>query len=267
MLAANDAITAVAKAFKDNGKAINGNSDAALKNRIAVGQAAEAAAKAAQAKYEETGSVAAASKVYSDYINALRKTLKQAGLTDAQINELLKDYAAMPPSVTTSIIANGITKSIDDGRILQRIYNDLNGRHIQVYIDENVHPGRYNTPVARRWGGVHYAATGLVSFGGAGIYSGGPVYGIAEPETGGEAFVPRYGEYSRSMGILAEAAQWYGARVVPTATRGWDGAAAGGAVHHHYETTIQPKYVTLGANEYRAIQQDNEVRSRIGRPR
>jgi TP901 family phage tail tape measure protein len=265
MLSANQALKDVAKSFQDNTKIIDGNSDAALKNRIAVGHAAEEAAKAAQAKYEETGSVAEASKVYNDYIDALRKVLHQAGLTDKQIDTLLKDYASMPKSITTNITAAGATKAINDGQTLQRIYTDLNGKHVVTYLSE-VRLGKSNTPYAQRWGGVHYAAGGLVSLGQAGIYGQGPVYGFAEPETGGEAFVPRNGDYARSMAILQTAAAWYGARVAP-ANRGWDGAAAGGGeVHHHYETTIQPKYVSFSPSDYRAIEQRNEVLSRIGRP-
>jgi hypothetical protein len=40
-------------------------------------------------------------------------------------------------------------------------------------------------------------------------------YAYAEPQTGGEAFIPKYGDYNRSMGIIAAAAGWYGAHVVP----------------------------------------------------
>jgi hypothetical protein len=39
-------------------------------------------------------------------------------------------------------------------------------------------------------------------------------YAFAEPATGGEAFIPKRGDYARSMAILREAASWYGAEVM-----------------------------------------------------
>jgi len=74
----------------------------------------------------------------------------------------------------------------------------------------------------KRWGGVTTHAR-MGTLGDAQVYD--PVsparYAFAEPATGGEAFVPRHGDYGRSMSILNTAASWYGARVSsgqPTAT-------------------------------------------------
>ncbi|MEY2451468.1 MAG: hypothetical protein QOD92_1042 [Acidimicrobiaceae bacterium] len=72
----------------------------------------------------------------------------------------------------------------------------------------------HNIGNAQRWGGVvEHAATGLVRFRSADIYNQ-PTYGIAERETGGEAFIPKYGNRARSLAIAATAAGWYGASVV-----------------------------------------------------
>lgn len=116
-LATAQAIDAVKASFQANKKAIDGNSEAALKNRIAVGEAAQAASKAAQAKYAETGSVADASRLYDTYIGQLRKTLTQSGLTKAEVDRLISAYATMPDSVATNVSAPGATaakKQIDD---------------------------------------------------------------------------------------------------------------------------------------------------------
>jgi hypothetical protein len=107
-LSALQAIDAVKQAFKDNGKEINKNTEGALKNKIAIGEAAKAAAEAAQTKYEETGSVSAANKVYDSYIGQLRKALSQAGLNKHQIDQLIGSYAKMPPTVSTTIKQPGI---------------------------------------------------------------------------------------------------------------------------------------------------------------
>jgi TP901 family phage tail tape measure protein len=272
MLDANEALAAVKKSFDDNGKAISGNSDAALKNRIVVGEAAKAAAKAAQTKYEETGSVEAANKVYDEYINQLRKVLHNAGLTDKQIDTLLNDYAAMPATVTTQINAAGLDAAHERVLSYTRSLNALSGRIVTTTVIVDTVTGKERETVhrgyeAKRWGGVRYAQTGLLSLGPADIYPAGdrPTYAFAERGTGGEAFVPRHGNYDRSMAILREAAAWYGARVAP-AGHGWDGAAAGGGVTHNYNTTITPKYVSLGPAEYAAIEQRNAVKARVGRP-
>jgi TP901 family phage tail tape measure protein len=120
MLDASQAIDTAKQAFKDNGDAITGNSEAALRNRIAVGNAAEAAAKAAQAKYEETGSVTEASRVYDSYIAQLRRTLMQSGLNKQQTDQLLSAYARMPASVSTRVTAPGAATVIKQVRTLKQ---------------------------------------------------------------------------------------------------------------------------------------------------
>lgn len=85
--------------------------------------------------------------------------------------------------------------------------------------------GASNRPV-RRWGGVDY------SYANGGItpahIAGGQRIKYAEPETGGEAYVPRLGDRRRSLGILETAAGWYGATVqVP---RGGGVYATGGTM-------------------------------------
>jgi hypothetical protein len=69
----------------------------------------------------------------------------------------------------------------------------------------------------QRWGGVHWAQDGLVSLGNrsAGIYARGPLFGFAEPDTGGELFMPRNGDPDRNKALAAIAAQWAGLSVAP----------------------------------------------------
>jgi hypothetical protein len=76
-----------------------------------------------------------------------------------------------------------------------------------------------------RWGGVRYAQAGLMSLGRgtAGIYAGGPLYGFAEPDTGGELFMPRNGDPQRNKALAAVANQWAG---LPAPSTGAGGAAA-----------------------------------------
>lgn len=126
-LRAKTALDEVKKAFETNGRAVEGNSRAAIENRVRVGEYAQAAADAAQRKYEETSSVEQATQVYNDYISGLRKTLKAANLTDAQIETLINTYAQIPPAVNTKVSANTKPAEAAARALVARI-NDMKAR-------------------------------------------------------------------------------------------------------------------------------------------
>ena len=90
-------------------------------------------------------------------------------------------------------------------------------------------PGIINAE--NRWGGVYAFAAGGVTTAHIGH---GTRYKWAEPETGGEAFIPRLGDYQRSTSILDIAAGWYGGSFVPRsalaqrAPAAWPGRADSG---------------------------------------
>lgn len=166
----------------------------------AVDALATSAAEAAQKKFDETQSVEDANAVYQDYIGTLRQTLLNAGYAKDYVDKLVGSIAAMPSYKAVTIDVTQVLHT-DDRREEHALY--------------------------RRWGGVtEHAATGLLKS--AAVYA--PVaparYAFAEPQTGGEAFVPRRGDYGRSMKILSAAAGWYNADVVPRG--GWYGMQAGG---------------------------------------
>ncbi|MDG4792018.1 hypothetical protein O7626_40090 [Micromonospora sp. WMMD1102] len=224
LLSAKDALDKVKESFDENGRAITGNSRAALENRVAVGQFAQAAAEAAQAKYEESGSIAAANKVYDDHMGQLRKTLTQAGLTDGQIKALIGTFGRIPPSKTSTI--NVQTAQADKNlRDIIALSAKIKSKTVVITVD---YRGRTTTraegrniPIGdgvggRRWGGItEHAQTGLLSE--ADIYAAASSrrYAFAEAETGGEAFIPRYGMRDRSVSIGRRAMEWYDMDVVP----------------------------------------------------
>ncbi|MFG2046131.1 hypothetical protein ACGFIW_01705 [Micromonospora sp. NPDC048935] len=255
-LAAKDAIDEVSEAFKTNKDVVTGNSRAALENRIAVGQAAQAAAEAAQKKYDETQSIDVANAAYDSYIAALRRTLDQTNLTDAEIDTLLATYAKMPPVKQTAVSAPGTgaaTQQVTDFNFavrnvppsktvpfwastgeataavnaLKSKINELQSKHI--YISGTVRwtsTGDLKVPGGTlrkdRWGGVHEggyakAATGLLREAEVFTPRNPGRYMIAEPQTGGEAFIPKVGDRERSISIGRRAMEWYGMAVVPKA--------------------------------------------------
>lgn len=65
-------------------------------------------------------------------------------------------------------------------------------------------------------GGAYMAAGGLASLSAGQVFpgTGSPLYGFAEPGTGGELFVPRHGDRQRGQDLLSIGAGWYGGRFV-----------------------------------------------------
>jgi TP901 family phage tail tape measure protein len=256
MLKALESVDAVKKSFEENGKSLDRNTVAGLRNRVAIEAATQAAAKAAQKKYEETGSVEAANAAYEAGIAPLRDVLKQYGFAPAKIQAVLDELGKMPEFKATAITLPGADKaqvtlrtldeqikSLKDRQVkisqagapdaeaqisrLQKQIDSLRDRKLlieaQVYLNASI----LNHQIAQaqrnalqfgpnRWGGVYeHAATGLLREAATYPAANPGRYMIAEPATGGEAFVPRRGSYGRSMSILSRAAGWYGARIVP----------------------------------------------------
>lgn len=84
-------------------------------------------------------------------------------------------------------------------------------------------PGFNNAERQNRWGGVTAYATGGITQ--AHVQRHQRIK-YAEPQTGGEAYIPRLGNRRRSMAVLQKAASWLGGRFVP----GTLPMAAGGVV-------------------------------------
>jgi hypothetical protein len=91
----------------------------------------------------------------------------------------------------------------------------------------------------------------------------GARYGYAEGGTGGEGFVPKNGDYGRSIGILSTMAGWYGQHLVPA----WQGRTAGGdgaamVVNNNMSVYAQSADPAVLDQYQRGL----EVRQRVGRP-
>lgn len=221
MLGAKDALDAVKEAFKENKNEITGNSRAALENRIAVGQFAQAAAEAAQAKYEETGSIEKANKVYDDHMGQLRKTLAQAGLTDKQIETLIATFGRIPPSKTSTVTVR-TAEAEENLREIKRLSDQIKSKRVVITVDyygrETTRSEGRNVPIGngvggRRWGGIDYAMQrgGVLEA----FHATSPTILMGERATGGEAFIPKVGDRERSVSVGRRAMEWYGMDVVP----------------------------------------------------
>lgn len=209
LLAAKDAIDDVADSFKENGRAIEGNSRAALENRIALGKAGEAAAEAAQAYLVQGGTAEGAEQKMRDLQKAAVDAAVANGGNRVEVEKLAAALFNLPKTVPIAV-----TVGISQGSLSQL---------------ENTFKRLQGTRMGMRDGGVvEHAETGLIN---AGVYGAqSPArYAFAEPATGGEAFVPKRGNYGRSMSILSAAAGWYNADVVPRGGH-YGGMGGGGPV-------------------------------------
>ncbi len=107
--------------------------------------------------------------------------------------------------------------------LIQHRIDSLHGKTITVTTVQdfvtkgNPNPGAMPGLGGQRWGGVMAFAGG--GFTPAHVQRGQRIK-YAEPETGGEAFIPRRGDHSRSMAVLRHAAKWYGMDVVKMAAGG-----------------------------------------------
>lgn len=95
-LSARDAVANLTAALKENGRTWSINTQKGRDNRQALIGGVRAAQQAAQAKFEETGSIKAANAVYDDYIRKLDASMKKMGLNTKTRKALLKEYAERP---------------------------------------------------------------------------------------------------------------------------------------------------------------------------
>lgn len=264
--AALDDLTEGLKKNKKEG--FDPDTEAGRANKTNLLQLIDAAAAYGQKVFEQTGNMNAATEAYEDY---LKRALASKDLTKAQKDELqaLITKLAELPEFKAVLIEIQDKKAQDALRDLTLKVLALKDKTIrisaQVYWTSSGDlkvPG--GTILKNDRGGVYeHAAVGTLRD--AAVYSSvssGARYAFAEPSTGGEAFVPKRGDYGRSMSILDRAASWYGASVTP----GRSGSGAPTYVTNN-NWTIQPQRADVGVNEMRAWQAQANALARVGRAR
>lgn len=207
------------QAIKDNGKTLDIHTAAGRANRDALKDIARAAGDAMQAMADNGSTV---QDVEGKYKEARKKFVDAAmamGKTRTEANKLADQWLKMPPVVETEVKAPGLDPTLSHMNKLNAEMDRFDGREVRSTVTTEFINYRHDEVAthSRRWGGITtHAATG--SLRDAKVYSAvssGARYAFAEPATGGEAFVPKYGDYNRSISILSQAARWYGAMVVP----------------------------------------------------
>jgi len=207
--------------LKSGARTLSLNSEEGLKNRSAVLNQIEAIEHLRDANVANGMSLDTANAKYAQQLEGLRKTLLALGYDKTAVDALINSYKGIPAKASTSVEAPGLATAESRLKRVEDLLDRLDGRTVKASILLEQEYRREENRQYRRWGGItQHAATGLLKD--AGIYSAASParYAFAEPQTGGEAFVPRNGDYGRSMAILSQAAAWYGASVQPGGSSG-----------------------------------------------
>lgn len=221
------------KSLEENGRTLDDNTAAGRANNEALDRIASSYRTLATVTYESTratkGETAAQQAVIPVLLSARNQLIntaiqmgKNRGAAEAYADSIL----GIPRSWSTSLGQKGIPQAMKDMRAYKAFIKSI---PTELYT--------YFTTVAKtegfgrrqgRWGGISedggwdggYVKAAEGKLREADIYGGVHPgrYMIAEAPTGGEAFIPKYGDKNRSVSIGRRAMEWYGYTVVPKQT-------------------------------------------------
>ena len=176
---------------------------------------------------DETAALEGAFSVYEEAKSHFIEQAMEMGFTRDAAERLADRYLSMPPLVSTDIKTPGMDRSIEDGARLLRHLRDIDGFRATARVHTEytqaggpVLPFRHGGVYINRDGGLYQAQRGLLRRAQIFAPASPARFAFAEPETGGEAFIPRRGNRARSLAIADIAAQWHGGRVVPNQPTG-----------------------------------------------
>ncbi len=171
-----------------------------------------------------------------DYLSqSFRDQAEAAGVPAPVVDHYLGLLDEIPNRVDTAVNANTVQATAAIDALISK-FAELQRSVPHVRIPISSEADLRALVGESRWGDIYEYARGGVT---PAHIARGDLIRYAEPETGGEAFIPRRGDPTRSMSILATAASWYGARVVPMANGGVGRFAGGthGEVPSGFELT------------------------------
>lgn len=186
--------------------------------RSTVLSGVEAAIAMRDATLEETGSVEMANAAYLKQISALAGVLRKAGYTEKQIYDLIGSYDEIPDSVSTSVTAPGLSRTLAQ---VQELRRELEALGVQQRVAGVTGHGG----VTEREGGILQAQKGMIVNSPTVLFG---ERGTGPANTSREAYIPSSGiGPSRAYGLLSEAASWYGMQVGPAGGSGATGSGEG----------------------------------------
>lgn len=227
----NTQVKNVQKGKEGYKKTLNISTEAGRKNMEMLLKTSDAAKDAADAQYQAdlaTMSTAEATEKYELALEKSRKQiLKQAkalGGTETQLNDLRDAIIRVPDEVEVEALLTGGTKVKQElGQILA-IAGALDDSNIKIKIST----AGLNSVIAQKDGGVvKYFADGGRERHVAQLAKAGSYRVWAEPETGGEAYIPMSPlKRQRSTAILADVANEFGYQLVPVGAQNYANGSA-----------------------------------------
>ncbi|GLZ62882.1 hypothetical protein [Micromonospora sp. NBRC 107095] len=218
-----EAIDKATAAGKANNDGISVNTEKGRANREALLGIADAANTAAERIHETTGSTELAAQATERGRTKFLEAARAMGVSKAEA-QLLADKLFGIPSVNPTVTVTTKQKPIDLTTVAGRIAA-IKSKSVVISVHNKITTTRTegrNVGIGdgiggRRWGGItEHAQWGTLREAQIASPQGPARYAWAEPATGGEAFIPKYGDPRRSMDILERAAGWYGATVQST---------------------------------------------------
>jgi tetratricopeptide (TPR) repeat protein len=232
------AIDDLTASIEENGRSLDLGTEKGRANDEALEKMVKSSYDLSKAVMEQTGSQEEANAVLVSARNRLYDVLIQMGYTKDAAKQLTEEYFRIPAGVSTDVTANtGMAR-----RQVADLKSDLNGipRTINVSINAGVRKAFDSA-----FGMINFADGGVIpprSFRAyadgahvAQIARAGDYRLFAEPETGGEAYIPlAESKRPRSTEILADVAARFGYQLMPAGGRRFDdggtvGGQAGGA--------------------------------------
>ncbi|MGW1057628.1 hypothetical protein [Micromonospora rubida] len=221
LIAYKEGVRGLNAELRDGKRSLDANTDAGKKNRTEVLDQIDRIKDLRKARLGQDESMDSVNAKYQKEIASIRAKLTALGYEKSEIDALIGRYEKIPDQVSTKVSADTIQaeRNLADVRdLIARIRNKtvvITTQHNEIVTRSE---GR-NVPIGdlggRRWGGItEHAQWGVLRE--AQVVS--PVaparYAWAEPATGGEAFIPRFGDMSRSRGIAERVVRdWLGGQV------------------------------------------------------
>lgn len=208
------------QSLKENGATLDINTPKGRANASALNDIATKANTAADAIYDQTGNQNDANNAAQRGRDAFVALAMKLGKTRAEAEALARTKI---PDKTVKVNVQ-TQQAINAIATVQAGLGKINSKniHIGVYYKTNGDlklPG--GTSTKNRWGGLYEKAqTGLLREARTYNATAPGRYMIAEPATGGEAFIPKRGNRDRSVKILQQAASWYGLGVTGGVNKG-----------------------------------------------
>jgi TP901 family phage tail tape measure protein len=273
-IAYRESIVETTAELKAGKMTLNTNTEEGRANASAMLDQVDAAKKLRDANIDNGMAVEEANAKYQEQIAGLIALAVKLGFNEQAVRELLGVYEEIPDKVDTQIGTPGLpgaTQRVETFN--QTIRNVPPSKNVpfhtnapeakaavealrvkiaqikskNIQISAQVYwtsSGDFHVPggtlVKNRWGGLYeHAAEGKLREAHIASPMGPARYAYAEPQTGGEAFIPKYGDRDRSLGILDKAASWYGMQVGSPDRPVWHGMTGGGTVTQRHVVDLK----------------------------